>query len=250
MDKNPKQSIIGLIIRNTKNINSLKQYECIMSYVYMKSLEKKAEKYDKGIKILTLGRLPKIKQFIVENYLKKGETLLDIGMGTGTFAILCAKKGVNVVGIDFSEQMLEIARKNRELKDLNEFIEIIKIPVIELDKTFPDNSFDKITTILLLSELYFKEQEFCLSQIFRILKESGEFILVDEVKPKKFWKKMIYFLVKIPLVLITFIKSHLTTKAIKNLEERLEQHNFIVIEEKLYLLDTLKLIRSKKNSRN
>ncbi|MFX1410470.1 MAG: corrinoid protein-associated methyltransferase CpaM [Promethearchaeota archaeon] len=217
-----------------------------MSYVYMKSLEKKAEKYDKGIKILTLGRLPKIKEFIVENYLTKEETLLDIGMGTGTFAILCAKKGVNVVGIDFSEQMLEIAKKNREIKDLNDFIEIIRMPVIELEHRFPDNSFDKITTILLLSELYFKEQEFCLSQIFRILKENGEFILVDEVKPKKLWKKMIYSLIRIPLVLTTFIKSHLTTKPIKNLEERLIQHNFIIIEKKLYLLDSLKLIRLKK----
>ena len=29
----------------------------------MKSLEHKAEKYDKGIKLITLGKLPKIKQF-------------------------------------------------------------------------------------------------------------------------------------------------------------------------------------------
>lgn len=217
-----------------------------MSYIYMKSLEKKAEKYDKGIKILTLGRLPKIKQCIVDNYLKKDEILLDVGMGTGTFAILCAKKGLNVVGIDFSEKMLDIARKNIEKEDLTETIEIVKMPVIELDEKFADNSFDKVTAILVFSELYFKEQEFCLNQIFRILKENGEFILIDEVKPKIFWRKVLYFIIRIPLALITFIKAHVSTKSLEDIEKRLQNHSFIIIEEKLYLLDSLKIIRSKK----
>jgi len=75
-----------------------------MSYVYMKALEKKAEKYDKGINYLTLGRLPKIKMYISDNLMHKNENVLDIGMGTGTFAILCAKKGANVTGIDYSEK--------------------------------------------------------------------------------------------------------------------------------------------------
>lgn len=217
-----------------------------MSYIYMKSLEKKAEKYDKGIKILTLGRLPKIKQYVVDNYLKKDETLLDIGMGTGTFAILCAKKGLNVVGIDFSEKMLDIAIKKIEIEDLKDVIEIIKMPVIELDEKFTDNSFDKVTAILIFSELYFKEQEFCLTQIYRILKENGEFILIDEFKPKRFWKKVLYVIIRIPLTLMTFIKAHITTKSLKNIEKRLENHSFIIKEEKLYLLDSLKIIRSKK----
>ncbi len=219
-----------------------------MSYVYMKALETKAEKYDKGIKNITLGRLPKIKTYIVDNLVYKNENLLDIGMGTGTFAILCAKKGVNVTGIDYSEKMLEVAKKNIEQEGLTEGIQIIKMPIIELDldETFSEKSFDKITAMLSFSELYQKEQDYALSQIYRILKEDGEFILVDEVKPKKLWKKIVYFIIRIPLVLITFLKSQLTTKRLKDIEKRLEAHNFKIIEEKLYLLDTLKLFRTKK----
>jgi len=212
----------------------------------MKSLERKAEKYDKGIKLLTLGRLPKIKQYIVDNYLNKEEKLLDIGMGTGTFAILCAKKGINVTGIDNSEKMLEVAGKNIKSEGLNNTIKIFKMPIVELDENFKDNSFDKITAILLFSELYLQEQEYCLDQIYRILKVDGEFIIVDEVKPKKFWKKVIFFLIRIPLASIAFLKSHLSTTALKNFENMLKKHNFLAMEEKLYLLDTLKLIRSKK----
>jgi len=212
----------------------------------MKALEKKAEKYDKGIKNLTLGRLPKIKKYILDNLVNKDETVLDIGMGTGTFAILCAKKGAKVTGIDYSEKMLEVAKRNIELEGLTESLQIIKMPVIELDEKFSDKSFDKITAILSFSEFYRDEQDFCLKQINRILKDDGEFILVDEVKPKKVWKKIVYFFIRIPLVIITYFKSQLTTKSLKNLEERLESYKFSLIEEKNYLLDTLKLFRLKK----
>ncbi|MFX1574396.1 MAG: corrinoid protein-associated methyltransferase CpaM [Promethearchaeota archaeon] len=217
-----------------------------MSYVYMKALEKKAEKYDKGINFLTLGRLPKIKRYLSDNLIQKNDNLLDIGMGTGTFAILCAKKGAFVTGIDYSEKMLEIAKKNIKLEGINEGIRIIKMPVIELDEQFSDKSYDKITAILSFSEFYQSEQDFCLAQINRILKDDGEFILVDEVKPKKIWKKLIYFFIRVPLVIITYFKSQLTTNNLKNIEKRLEEHNFSLIEEKYYLLDTLKLFRLKK----
>ncbi len=217
-----------------------------MSYVYMKALEKKAEKYDKGINYLTLGRLPKIKTYISDNLIHKNENVLDIGMGTGTFAILCAKKKANVTGIDYSEKMLEVAKKNIKQEGLTESIQIIKMPIIELDEQFSDKYFDKITAILSFSELYQDEQDFCLNQINKILKDDGEFILVDEVKPKKVWKKIVYFFVRIPLVIITYFKSQLTTNYLKNIEKRLESHNFSLIEEKYFLLDTLKLIRLKK----
>ncbi|MFW9880110.1 MAG: corrinoid protein-associated methyltransferase CpaM [Candidatus Thorarchaeota archaeon] len=217
-----------------------------MSYVYMKALEKKAEKYDKGIKNLTLGRLPKIKKYIADNLVHKNDNLLDIGMGTGTFAILCAKRGATVTGIDSSEKMLAVAKKTITQEGLNEKIQIIKIPVIVLDDQFDNSSFDKIVAILSFSEFYQKEQDFCLEQINRLLKDDGEFILVDEVKPKKIWKRIIYFLIRIPLLIITYFESQLTTKSLKNMEEKLERHNFSIIEEKSYLLDSLKLFRLRK----
>ncbi|MFW9879690.1 MAG: class I SAM-dependent methyltransferase, partial [Candidatus Thorarchaeota archaeon] len=133
----------------------------------MKALEKKAEKYDKGIETLTLGRISKIKNYIADNLVEKDEKILDIGMGTGTFAILCAKKGANVTGIDYSGKMLEVANKNIQLEGLTNSIQIIKMPVIDLDTQFPDKFFNRITAILSFSEFYLDEQNFCLKQINR-----------------------------------------------------------------------------------
>lgn len=212
----------------------------------MKSLENKAERYDKGINTLTLGKYPKIKQYIADNYLYEGENLLDIGMGTGTLAILAANKGLDVTGIDYSEKMLNVARRNIKERNLSQQIKIKRMSIINLDKEFKNKSFDKVTAMLIFSELYEKEQDFTLDQIYRILKDTGEFILVDEVKPKALWKKILYFIIKVPLVVLTFLKSQLTTKALNNFENRLEKHRFDIISEKYYLLDTLKLLRIKK----
>ena len=218
-----------------------------MSYVYMKALENKATKYDKGIKFLTLGNLPKIKKLIVERYLVPSDHILDIGMGTGTFSVFAAlRKKVNVIGIDQSEKMLSIAKKHINEANVQEFVHPMHIPVVEMDTEFLDDTFDKVIAILSFSEMYQNEQDFCLKQIYRVLKPEGQFILVDEIIPRKWWKKVLYFTIRLPLVFITYLFTNLSTKSLKNINNRLLENNFMIIEEKKYLLDSLCLIRVKK----
>lgn len=218
-----------------------------MSYVFMKALENKATKYDKGIKFLTLGNLPKIKELIVERYLTSSENILDIGMGTGTFAVLAAiRKKVNVTGIDQSEKMLDLANQRINEAGVQEFVHPMCLPVVEMDTEFLEESFDKVIAILSLSEMYENEQDFCLRQIYRVLKPEGQFIIVDETIPRKWWKKILYFAIRVPLVFITFLFTNLSTKSLKNINNHLKENNFIILEEKKYLLDSLSLIRVKK----
>lgn len=81
------------------------------SYVFMKILESAPQRYDRGIGILSLGQSKRIQRDIVDNYINRGDRVLEIGCGTGTLAISCAEKGASVVGIDVSPQMLAIARR-------------------------------------------------------------------------------------------------------------------------------------------
>nr|HMS57161.1 methyltransferase domain-containing protein [Fimbriimonadaceae bacterium] len=51
--------------------------------------------------------------FLVELFdLLPGSHLLDMGCGTGRHAIEFAKRGFKVTGVDLSEGMLAVARKN------------------------------------------------------------------------------------------------------------------------------------------
>lgn len=53
-----------------------------------------------------------IEKVIKENYVDgKPELLLDIGCGTGSMTIELAKRGYDMTGIDYSAEMLDIARK-------------------------------------------------------------------------------------------------------------------------------------------
>jgi ubiquinone/menaquinone biosynthesis C-methylase UbiE len=217
-----------------------------LSSVYMKALEHKAEKYDTGMQTLTLGRLAMIKQYVAENLMHSGDRLLDIGVGTATFAIAAANKGVKVTGIDNSEKMLAVAHSNLAAVGLTERVTLIHMPVVELDRQFPDNSFNKITAMLVFSELYHQEQEFCLDQITRLLEDEGEFILVDEVRPRGILKRIVYYIIRVPLAIATYLRAHLTTRPLSQMTDMVKEHGFEVVEERFYLLNTLQLLRLRK----
>jgi len=79
--------------------------------IFMKVLESSPSRYDRGIRILTFGKDFEIKKKIVSDYVSKGDYVLDVGVGTGTLAVLCARKGAYVFGFDVSSKMLEVARE-------------------------------------------------------------------------------------------------------------------------------------------
>lgn len=58
--------------------------------------------------------------FLIEELgLKPGDSLLDIGCGTGRHAVGLAKKGIRVTGVDISEKMLEKASKRASRAGVN-----------------------------------------------------------------------------------------------------------------------------------
>ena len=81
-----------------------------MSFVYMKILESRPERYDIGMGLLTLGTLTKIKQQIAE-HTHFGDQVLDLGCGTGTLAQMCIERGAQVTGVDANNSMLSVAKK-------------------------------------------------------------------------------------------------------------------------------------------
>ncbi|MDH5695495.1 MAG: class I SAM-dependent methyltransferase [Dehalococcoidia bacterium] len=216
------------------------------SYVFMKILESAPRRYDRGINILTLGQSKRIQREIVENYISAGDEVLEIGCGTGTLAISCAEKGAAVVGFDMSSQMLAIARRKIQERNLADKIQLHEMSAIEMDKAFDNETFDEVVSTLVFSEFYPDEQKYVLGQVYRVLKPGGLIIIADEVRSNSLWKRALQLFVHIPLMVITYILTQTSTKALKDIKSLLTNTGFKTIREKRNLLNSFGLYVAKK----
>src|SRR5262249_28379809 len=65
-----------------------------------------------------------------------GETLVDVGCGTGNGALLAAERGARVIGVDPAARLLEVAATSAEDRDLDaEFVlgEAASMPVSDAE---------------------------------------------------------------------------------------------------------------------
>ena len=217
-----------------------------MSYAFMKILESAPERYDAGIDILTLGRLRCLKQDIASEFIAKDDKVLELCCGTGNLGILCAAKGAEVTGIDLYPNMLDIAHRKLKKTGLAEKIKLIRMSAMDMDTTFDDHSFNVITSTLVFSEMSPEEIKYVLNQCHRVLKADGSLLIADEIMPKNPLGKLLQFLFRLPFVIIAYIFTQTTTRAVSNLDEDLKQAGFNIIRTKSYLLGTMRLFLAKK----
>jgi SAM-dependent methyltransferase len=110
--------------------------------------------------------------------IQEGETVLDIGCGTGVdtliAAIMVGPEG-KVVGIDMVPEMLE-----RAMKNLNETIlsNVTFQPASAENLPFPDESFDVVISNGVFNLIPDKVK--ALSEVLRVLKRSGRLMIADQ----------------------------------------------------------------------
>ena len=119
----------------------------------------------------------------------KPETILDIATGTGDLAIMMAKNtSAQITGLDLSAGMLEVGRKKVEAEGLNNRVTMIQGDSENLP--FEDNTFDCITVSFGVRN--FENLEKGLSEIRRILKPGGTFVILEFSYPTSFPMKQLY----------------------------------------------------------
>lgn len=192
----------------------------------MKILESSAKFYDFGISLLTMGKIKKIYTEICK-FIEKGAVVLDIGCGTGNIAIMAAKKGAKVVGMDINPAMLEIARKKAKKERVEDNAKFVEKGIAELDDE-PNEAYDVVVSSLCFSELSIDEQRYAFEHISRILTKEGTFILADEMLPKNIFKRIIYYILKSIVAIITLVLTQQSTKPLKNIEKLLAENNLSV----------------------
>jgi len=103
----------------------------------------------------------------------QGKRILDLGCGFGEQCLKYVKKGAaRVVGIDISEKMLEVARK----ENADPKIEYIKMSMEELSRI--SEKFDVVISSLAFH--YVEDFATVAAEVYRLLNEGGVFVFSQE----------------------------------------------------------------------
>jgi ubiquinone/menaquinone biosynthesis C-methylase UbiE len=140
--------------------------------------------YDVMTWLLTLGRERRFReQLIAPARLQPGESVLDVGCGTGTLALV-AKRRVGageVAGLDASPEMIERARHKAARAGLQ-----LKFEVASADALpFPDGTFDVVICTVTLHHLRRSMRAAAVAEMRRVVKPTGRVLLADFVFGKK-----------------------------------------------------------------
>jgi SAM-dependent methyltransferase len=95
-----------------------------------------------------------------------GDKVLDIGVGTGIFAVELMKHGAEVTGLDVSEKMLEIARSKGVTN-------VAVGDAVALE--FPNESFDLVISITALE--FIKDCDKAISEMVRVCRKGGRVVV-------------------------------------------------------------------------
>lgn len=111
--------------------------------------------------------------------LRGGQRVLDIGCGTGNLLRATGKRhpDVELVGMDPDLKML--ARAERKLRRAGLRARLDRGFAQELD--FPDSSFDRVFSSLMLHHLDTQSKDEMLAEVRRVLRPGGLLVLADAV---------------------------------------------------------------------
>lgn len=216
-----------------------------MAYVYMKVLESAPARYDRGMRILTLGRLARVHRDIAAQ-LAAGDRVLDLGCGTGALALRLARQGCQVTGVDVSPAMLAQAARRVRDEGLADQVTLRELGVAELDTAFADASFDAVTATLLFSEISPDERDYALAQARRLLRPGGWLLAADEVRPASPLGRTAAALLRLPFALLAYVLTQNTTRPVDGLQPAMAHHGFDLVDTRSYLAGTLRLFLARK----
>ncbi len=157
-----------------------KQYEAWASTYDLDKVE--IIKKDTGIE------LEEFVNRILENcQLKKGQEILDVGVGTGLISMSISKRlagNCKILGIDITDAMLTKAKNNIKRESLGDIISLKKASAENLP--VENTSYDLVVCVFTIRHTYIERT---LREFMRVLKPKGRVVIVDIYAPER-WRSL------------------------------------------------------------
>ncbi|MDC7220048.1 MAG: class I SAM-dependent methyltransferase [Spirochaetales bacterium] len=131
------------------------------------SSKKHSENYDQKTRNAN-WLAPEIAFGMAFSSVEKGDSLLDLGIGTGLSSALFHRAGLSVYGMDFSEEMLKLCRQKGTAR------KVITHDLMEEPYPFPTDSMDH--GICLGVSHILPDLSLIMGEMFRILRPGGLFV--------------------------------------------------------------------------
>jgi demethylmenaquinone methyltransferase / 2-methoxy-6-polyprenyl-1,4-benzoquinol methylase len=130
--------------------------------------------YDAMNRVMTAGLDRRWRRVTVEQVVRDGDRVLDACCGTGDLALAARARGADVVGLDFSEAMLERARAK------SSDVDWVRGDVLALP--FDDASFDAVTVGFGVRNV--DDLEAGLRELRRVLRPGGRLGILEITRPR------------------------------------------------------------------
>ena len=139
-----------------------------------------ADRYDFITVALSYGQDRRWKRRLVDLASPRaGARALDLATGTGDIAFALAARGANVVGLDITHRMIELAQAKIERSAETFALRFVVGDMLALP--FPDGSFDIVTTGYGLRNV--PNLTLAIQEIHRVLKPGGQMLSLDFNRP-------------------------------------------------------------------
>lgn len=166
---------------------------------------------------------------------EKGSRILDVATGTGKQAFAFAKRGYDVVGIDLSDGMVEVANRKNRYKNAKFLVaDATNLP-------FEDNGFDVVSVSFALHTMPPTIRQEVLKEMARVTKPAGSMVVVDFALPlNRIGKYLVYDLVKAPM------GKHFVEFTHSDLEGLLKESGIEIREERRAILGAVRILKGTK----
>lgn len=130
--------------------------------------------YDAMNRAMTVGLDRRWRRLAVELVVQPGDRVLDACCGTGDLALEAERQGGNVTGLDFSEKMLERARRKSQTVEWLQG-DLLALPLA-------DGSFDAATVGFGVRNV--ADLELALRELRRVLRPGGRLAVLEITQPR------------------------------------------------------------------
>ena len=161
-------------------------------YVHALGFRRLDSLYDPLIRVFM--REMKFKRRLVEQAkIRPGHRVLDLGCGTATLTILAKEMHpeAEVTGLDGDPKILQIAGDKIARAGLDVSLDC----AMSFDLPYPDGSFDRVLTCLMLHHLTRADRVRTFLEVLRVLRPGGELHIADWGIPSNPWAHITAWLV-------------------------------------------------------